>query len=277
MATRISVPTRRSDTEPLAPFLNVLRAEWTKLTTHRNTFVLLIVATIVSIGTTALSNWSIGYVWDDMTAADQASIQPLDISMLGMFFAGILMVVISANVVTNEYSSGMINQSMTVTPRRSWIVLAKMLIVNAFLLVPTFVLTYASVWVGQLVLAAYDVPTADVFGSDFGFLAAVSLSGIYYPILTVALAFLFRSSATTISVVLMMMFFPAMFGGIFPRSVQENVLAFLPGNALDAVVFGHRSDSAQYLDQPLAAVVAFAWVVLITGLAIWQVNRRDVG
>lgn len=268
----------RSNAEPLKPFMNVVRSEWTKLITHRASHILLLVSAVVAIGITALLMWGIGVSWDQMTAADQEAFAPLDTSMVGLFFSGILSLVIAANAVANEYSSGMIRQTFTVTSDRKQVVLAKMAVLTGYLFIPTLVITFATIWVGQLVFGAYDIPTADVFGSDFGILFWMSVSGIFYPILTVGIAFLMRSSASTLALVVLSMFFPALFGGMLPRSIQENVLAYLPGNAVDALVFGGRNpDYAQYLDRPLAAVVTVLWLVGVAGFAIWTVNRRDVG
>lgn len=278
MAAQMTTTSATARVEPLRPFMNVVRSEWTKLTTHRTSHLLILIAAIVSIGVNALVMWGLGFSWTEMSAADQASIDPLEASLVGVFLAGIISLVIAASAVTNEYSSGMIRQTMTVTPDRKLVVLAKMAVVTGYLLAPLFVITFASIWVGQLVLGAYDVPTADVFGGDFGIVFWLAISGLFYPIITVGIAFLMRSSAATIALVMLTMFFPAMFGGLLPRSIQENVLAFLPGNAVDAWVMGHRNpDYAQYLDRPLAAVVTVLWAIGIAGVAIWGVNRRDVG
>lgn len=268
----------RNQGEPFKPFMNVVQSEWTKLITHRNSHILLLVSAILAVSITALLMWGIGISWDQMTDADRAAFLPLETSMVGLFFSGILSLVIAAGVVTNEYSSGMIRQTMTVTSDRKLVVLAKMAVVSAYLLIPTLIITFATVQVGQMVFSAYDIPTADVFGSDFRMLFWMGLSGVIYPILTVGVGFLMRSAASTIAIVMLTMFFPAMFGGMLPRSIQENVLAFLPGNAIDAWVMGHlHEEYAQYLDRPLAAVVTIVWVILIAGLAIWNLNRRDVG
>lgn len=157
-------------------------------------------------------------------------------------------------------------------------IFAKIAVVVGYLLIPTVVITFATMQLGQTIFDAYDVPTADVFGSDFGVIFWMAISGMFYPILTIGLGFLMRSAASTIAIIMLTMFFPAMFGGMFPRSIQENVLSFLPGNAIDAWVMGHLNpDYAQYLDRPLAAFVAVAWLIGVTGFAIWSVNRRDVG
>lgn len=264
--------------EPLEPLMNVVSSEWTKLITHRNSHMLLMVAAILSIGVAALFAWGAGFSWNEWSEADRAVFEPLQSSMLGVFFAGIISLVIAANVVTNEYSSGMIRQTFTVTPIRWQVILAKMVVATGFLIAPLMALTFASLWIAQVILGNYDVSTAEVFGSDFGTSFWLGLSGLYYPMLTVAIAFLLRSSAATIAVVMVTMFFPALFGGLFPRVVQERVLSLLPGNAIDATVMGHLSpDYPQYLDRPWAAIVAAAWLVGLTGLAIWNVNRRDVG
>lgn len=264
--------------EPLKPLMNVVRSEWTKLITSRNSHMMLLLAAVLSVGASALFAWGAGFSWNEWSEADQASFEPLGSSMIGVFFAGIISLVIAANVVTNEYSSGMIRQTFTVTPIRWQVVLAKMIVATAFLIVPLIVFTYASLWLAQVILGSYDVPTADIFGSDFNTVFLLAISGLYYPVLTVAIGFLLRSSAATIAVVMVTMFFPALFGGLFPRVVQERVLSLLPGNAIDSLAMSHLNpDYAQYLDRPWAALVAFAWLVGLTGLAIWNANRRDVG
>ena len=258
--------------------MNVVWSEWTKLITHRNSHMMLLVAAILSIGVAALFAWATGFSWQEWPASEQEALDPLQSSLLGVFFAGIFSLIIAANLVTNEYSSGMIRQTFTVTPNRWQVVLAKMVVATGYLFAPLMVLTFASLWVAQVILGNYDVPTADIFGGDFRTVFWLGLSGLYYPVLTVAIAFLLRSSAATIAVVMMTMFFPTMFGGLFPRTVQEQVLSLLPGNAIDAVVIGHLSpDYAQYLDRPWAALVAAVWLIGLAGFAIWNVNRRDVG
>lgn len=279
MATLTSTmpSTTRSSSEP-GSIRNTLRSEWTKTLSHRNSRTLLIVAAILSIGITALLMWGTGYSWSEWTETDKAMFDPLQTSLVGVFFAGILSLVIAANLVTNEYASGMIRLTMTITPNRTRVVLTKMIVIGAFLVLPLMLITFATIWIGQVVLGLYDMPTAHVFGEDFGVTFWLGLSGLYYPMLTVAAGFILRSAAATISAMVLTMFFPSMFGGLFPTMVQERVLSLLPGNAIDALVLGHLNpDNRMYLDRPWAALVAIAWLVGLTALAIRLVNRRDVG
>lgn len=264
--------------ENVAPFRATFASEWAKLVGLRATWILLAMAAILSIGVTALLTWAIGWSWNEWTEADKAVFDPVMTSFAGLLFAGILGIVISVNLVTKEYASGMIRLTMQVTPNRTRVLLAKIAAVTLFLLVPMVVITFATIQAGQWVLGAYDVPTSSVFeGETFWMLLATGVSGLFYPIMAVAIAFILRTSAATITTLLVVMFLPALFGGAFPRTIQENVLAWLPGSAIDALTMGHLDpDYPMYLDKPYAAVAVVAWMVGLLVLSSRILNRRDV-
>ncbi len=199
-------------------------------------------------------------------------------SFSGTMLSGILGIVIGVQLVTNEYASGMIRQTMTTTPNRTRVLLAKASVIAGFLVIPIVLITFGTVWVGQLVFGAYDVPTASVLEREnFLTLLAISVSGVFYPVFGVALGFILRSAAGAITTILALMFVPSMFGTLFPQRIQENVLAWLPGNVIDALVMGHWFENEpMYLDQPVAAVGVVAWLVIVIGGAAWLLERRDV-
>jgi hypothetical protein len=89
------------------------------------------------------------------------------------------------------------------------------------------------------------------------------------------LAFLFRSIATPITLVLAVFFAPSMFGALFPNWWQENVLSLLPSSAADSISLGHIVDSDMYLDPAVAGVVVVAWLVVVIGAAYLTLTRRD--
>src|SRR5690606_41864012 len=103
------------------------------------------------------------------------------------------------------------------------------------------------------------------------------LSGVLLRVMAVPVAFIVRASAASITTLLAMMVMPALFGGMFPRSVQENVLAWLPGPAIDAWTIGHLDPGyPMYLDRPLAVVATVGWVIGLTVVSARLLNRRDV-
>jgi ABC-2 type transport system permease protein len=273
------IPSRTLDAPtPAIPFTATLASEWTKLVTVRSTWITLALSLVVSTGITALVAWATGWSWSDRSASEQAEFDPILSSLAGSIFGGILFVVLGVNLVATEYASGMIRQTMTVTPRRGRVLLAKVFIVTAVAMVAGVIVNVASFLAGQAVFAAYDVPTASLSDGDAfrSVVLGMAVTSPVLPILGICMAFLFRSAAIAITVVLAIVFMPSFFGPLIPRRWQEDVLAFLPGNASNSVATGNLSDSPMYLDPWLAAVVLAVWMVVFIGGTHIMLNRRDV-
>lgn len=89
----------------MTPFSVTLRSEWTKLASLRGTWVKLAMAFVLSVGLTALLALIVGATWDDASAADRASHDPVGIGLFGSLFSMIVFAVIGATAVTSEYGS----------------------------------------------------------------------------------------------------------------------------------------------------------------------------
>ena len=72
-----------------------------------------------------------------------------------------------------------------------------------------------------------------------------------------------------------LIFGPGIFGGILPSSLQENILAYLPGNASDSLM-REAKDTITYIEPPLAALVMIAWLVAFFAVTAFLMSRRDV-
>lgn len=279
MSSSTMTPSRPVDGPmPAIPFTATLASEWTKLVTVRSTWITLALSLVVSTGITALVSWATGWSWGDLSSSDQAEFDPILSSLIGSIFGVILFIVLGVNLVASEYSSGMIRQTMTVTPRRGRVLLAKVIVVSAVAVVAGVVVNVATFLAGQAVFAAYDVPTASLTDGDAfrSVVLGIGLTSPVLPILGICMAFLFRSAAIAITVVLAIIFMPSFFGPLIPRRGQEDVLAFLPGNASNSIATGNLNDSPMYLDPWLAAVVLVGWMVIFIGGTHIMLNRRDV-
>ncbi len=279
MSSATMTPSRSFDApKPGIPFIATLASEWTKLVTVRSTWITLALSLVVSTGITALVSWATGWAWSDLSASDQADFDPILSSLAGSMFGAILFVVLGVNLVASEYASGMIRQTMTVTPRRGRVLLAKVLVVGAVAIVAGIIVNVATFLAGQAVFAAYDVPTASLSDGDAfrSVVLGMAVTSLVLPILGISMAFLFRSAAIAITVVLAIIFMPSFFGPLIPRRWQEDVLAFLPGNASNSIATGNLDDSPMYLDPWLAAVVLAVWMVVFIGGTHIMLNRRDV-
>jgi ABC-2 type transport system permease protein len=266
-------PTRQ---RPTVGFGATLASEWTKMISTRSSYIMLGIAFLVAVGMTALVSLAVGSTYDDWTAADRASFEPISFSLAGMAFGSILLMVLGVNLVASEYSSGMIRTTLAVTPQRGRLLAAKVVLISVVTMVVTFIITALSMLVGMTVLGSYDMPTVSLTDSDaLRTIVAITLTSPLFPLIGATLAFLFRSIATPITLVLAVFFAPSMFGALFPNWWQENVLSLLPSSAADSISLGHIVDSDMYLDPAVAGVVVVAWLVVVIGAAYLTLTRRD--
>jgi ABC-2 type transport system permease protein len=261
---------------PTVGFGATLASEWTKMISTRSTYIMLGIALVLAVGMTALVSLAVGSTFDDWNAADRASFEPISFSLAGMAFGSILLMVLGVNLVASEYSSGMIRTTLALTPQRGRLLAAKVVLISVVTMVATFIITLLSLGVGMMVLGSYDMPTVSLMDSDaLRTIVAITLTSPLFPLIGATLAFLFRSIATPITLVLAIFFAPAMFGPLFPSWWQENVLSLLPSSVADSISLGHIVDSDLYLDPAVAAVVVVAWLVIVIGAAYVTLTRRD--
>jgi ABC-2 type transport system permease protein len=145
-------------------------------------------------------------------------------------------------------------------------------------LVLAAIIFIATFQAGQMVFAAYDLPTASLTDADArrAMIGLVATAPVF-PIIGVVAAFVLRSAAGAITLVLALLFVPGMFGALLPRRWQEDVLAYLPGSLADSVAMHHLdADNPLYADPTLAAVLLVVWIVVLIGGTWYLLNRRDV-
>ena len=260
-------------------FTNALVSELTKLRSVRSTYIQALLTVVLGIGMTALIALAIGSTWDEVSVEERATFDPVNVSSFGSIFALIVLVVLGVMFVSSEYTSGMIRLTLTTTPRRLRVLAAKSLIIIAVVLVLGVIVSVGSFYAGQAVLGSYEgVPTASL--SDEG--AVRSVVGVWllmpvFPLLGAAAAFVLRSTASTITAILGLIFVPAIFGGIFPDSIQENVIKFLPSFAIDSVTTTDPGgDSLTRLNEGAALAVIAAWLFVFFFAAYVSLMRRDV-
>ena len=260
----------------MTPFSVTLRSEWTKLASLRGTTIKLAVAFVLSVGLTALIALIIGVTWDDASAAERASHDPVGIGLFGSLFSAIVFAVLGATAVTSEYGSGMIRMTLTATPRRGRVLAAKAAAVAALTLVAGLVTATATFLVAQAVLGSYGAPTASFASADA--LRVVFGDGVLTPVLpviAVALGFATRSTAGAVTSVLAVVFVPWILAGVLPAWWQDNVLGYVPGAAAEAITSGHLEGSTATLAPGVAALVLAGWLVVFLGAGWLALERRD--
>lgn len=253
-----------------------LRSEWTKLTALRSTWIIVALAVALSVTLSALLALVIGLTWDDASPSERADFDPISTPLIGALLSGILFTVLAVRAVTAEYSSGMMRLTLTATPRRDRVLVAKVCAVSAVTAAGTAVAVLCMFLVGQAIFAAYDLRTASLGSGDALrlVLGTIALTPVDAAI-AIALAFLLRSTAGAITTVLGMTFAPVIFGGLLPQWVEDNILDYLPVAASGSITSGHLEDASSYIAPGVAVVVLALWVAAFVGSARVALVRRD--
>ncbi len=258
-------------------FFSQLSAEWTKIRSVRAFYIQVGLALLLSVGMSALICLAIGSSWDQLSPNEQADFDPVFTSFFGMAFSGIVLTVTGVSLVSSEYTSGMIRLTMAITPSRARVLASKAVIIAIVSWTVGLLVTLGSFYVGQAVLASYEgIPTTSLGVSDTQrAVIAAWLTAPLFPLIGAALGAILRSTASAITASMGLIFAPAIFGGLLPRFWQENLLAYLPGNASDTLL---RSDSdyLTYLEPAVAILVILGWIVAFFAVAYILMVRRDV-
>ena len=256
-----------------SPIVRTLRAEWTKLITLRSTRIMLGLGIGLSIAATALGCLAMGNAFDEWPA----DFDPYTFSMVGNAFALIIYSVFGVVTITREYSSGMIQVTLSALPGRGGVLFAKMLLVALITFVLGLATTFGMFLVGQAALGAAGLPGASLADRD-ALRLVIGLGAVmpFVPVVGVALGVLLRSTAAAITATLGLLWLPLILAEMLPPWWQENVISLLPGTALDSFTISHVIDSPTYLDPWAGVVVALVWLAGFLGAAWLVFARRDV-
>jgi ABC-2 type transport system permease protein len=255
-----------------ARFANTLAAEWAKLASLRSTYLILGLGLVLSIGTTALVTLALGSTQEDWSA----DFSPVTTSMVGNIWALIVSAVFGVLVMSREYSGGLIRLTLSATPRRGRVLAAKLILVSGITLLFGLLTTVGMFLVGQAILGAYGMPTTDLGNADARQMV-LGLGAVmpFFPIVGLALAVIFRSTAGAITAVLGLLWLPEIFGNFLPAWWQEHILSLLPSNAMDSFTLAHIEPSATDVDPLVGAVITGVWIVAAVGAAYLTLLRRD--
>lgn len=253
-----------------------VRSEWTKLWSAKGPKRNLFLGTVLGIGLSALLALAVGATFSEWSTTDQADFDSVLFALSGAMLTAIFFVAVGVRQVTAEYGSDMMRLTLTVTPRRDRVLWAKALVVSAATWAFGAVAMVGMIAASQAIFAAYDMETTGfTSGETWRTMALVVLFIPAYPLLGVVLGVVTRSTASAVTIVLALVFAPAMFGGLFPAWWQENILSLFPGSVFDAVSIGHLTDSALYHSLSVAIPLSVAWIAGPLLAARWVLVRRD--
>ncbi|MFG3253066.1 ABC transporter permease subunit [Streptomyces sp. NPDC048172] len=249
----------------------VLRSEWTKVRSVRSTVWTLAIAVVVTVGLGALICVLTNNEFDDMSTRDQLTFDPTYVSFAGMGLGQLAMIAFGVLVVSAEYSTGMIRNSLGAVPQRGTFLLCKVIVVGLLVLVVGMVTSFVTFFLGQSLLGDHGASLG-----DDGVLRAVIGGGLYMTLIalfSVGIAFILRSPLLTFGILMPWFFLVANILGSV--SATKKVAQYLPDQAGTAVM----SVVPETLDRPygpwegLLIMVAWTVVALVAGYVV--LKRRD--
>ena len=279
--TTTSVNPARESAVPAAGrrggFVNLMRAEWTKIRSVRSTVWTLLIFIVVCVGLTALITWLTDSHWTGPQAASRDSSALSDpvgfILGSGVGLGQLAIAVLGVLVISTEYSTGVIRASLLAVPRRLPMLAAKAAVFAVLLIVVTEIMAFCSFFVGSAILHAH-VP---VSLGDSGVARAVAGAGLYLTVLglfAMAIGTMIRHTAGGISAAIGVVFVLPILSGLLPGNWGAHINAYLPEQA--GTLITHTQEQSGDLLSPWQGFgVLCLWTILLFALAAYLLQRRD--
>ncbi len=251
--------------------LDQMRSEWTKLMSVRSTVWSLGTMFIIGIGVSAIAGAETTSHWN--STPYHFGFDPTSLSLTGAFLAQLIIGVLGVMVMSAEYGSGTIRATLSATPRRPGVLVAKAAVFGFVAFVVSTATVFLSFFVGQALLrspavhATLSTPGAlrEILGTDV-FLFLVALFAL-------SLATLIRHTAGAISVfVAILLVVPTVLRAL-PHQWYLDAIRFMPSN-IGVRVLSHgvpRSSFAPWTG--LLVMASYVAVLLVVGGAF--MDRRD--
>ncbi|HUD35350.1 MAG TPA: ABC transporter permease [Streptosporangiaceae bacterium] len=217
-----------------------LQAEWTKARTAPGTFWLLLAGAGLTV--------ALGLLADAATRCQAAAcaIDPAKTALIGVYLGQAVIVIAGVSAIGGEYGNRMILTTLTATPRRSIVLLAKAVILAGLVAVTGVVAVGGSLLAGRLILPGHGIGPARglpplSLGDDAVLRAAIGtvLYLVLIALLSLGTAATTRDTATATGTVLALLYlFPiiaAVAGAQAGRHVQQ-VGPMTAGLAIQATI-----------------------------------------
>jgi len=211
--------------------LRLVRSEWTKLWSLRSTRWSLLVAFVAQAGLPVLFAAVKMSRWGQMSPADRASLNSIDIAGAGWRLSQLAIGVLGVLVISGEYSTGMIRSSLMAAPKRLPVLWAKLGVFAAVTFVTMLIATFISFFGVQAVVSQHHIQHTL---SDAGALRVVFGAALFLTVLgtlCTGLGTLLRNTAGGIAAfVFLILVLPGLVE-ILPTPLNDQVNEYLPSTA----------------------------------------------
>ncbi|CAL9565318.1 ABC transporter permease [Streptomyces sp. enrichment culture] len=249
----------------------VLTSEWTKIRSVRSTVWTLAAAVLVTIGLGALICAVTASTFDDLSPTSRTTFDATYTSFAGMGIGQLAMIAFGVLVVSAEYSTGMIRNSLAAVPQRETFLWCKVLVAGPLVLIVGMITSFGTFFLGQALLGPHGVGIGDP-----GVLRAVFGGGLYMALIAlfaIGITFVLRSPLLAFAILMPWFFLVSNILGTVEAT--KKVGQYLPDQAGTTVI----SVVPDTLDRPygpwegLLILVGWTAAALIAGLIV--LKKRD--
>jgi ABC-type transport system involved in multi-copper enzyme maturation permease subunit len=240
---------------------HVARSEMAKVLTLRSTAITLGLTVVACLLVTGLVTHA---QLHHLTPGYYNGFDPTQQSLTGMITVALAGGVFGALLITGEYSSGTIRNTLAATPKRPVLLATKMSVTAALMVVFCELLSFVSFFLGNAILSG-GAPSATL--ASPGAARAVVLTGLFIALLALmsfGFGLVFRHTAAAIAAFAGVVFvLPLVMHGISQRDVR-----YLPTNILTNSVMAtvHQGPGGPF--GPVSPVVGLLLMVLYTAIAL---------
>jgi ABC-type transport system involved in multi-copper enzyme maturation permease subunit len=254
--------------------LDTMRSEWTKLKTLRSTPWTLAIAVVLVIGLSALLAFIIAA--NESSELKHGNLpDPLQTIQSGWSIGFLAFMVLGVLTVSNEYSSGLIGVTLLATPKRSRVLIAKVIVFSVSMFVIAEIMSFINFFIGHAIISAYPA-YPNVSLSTHLVLRAVIGMGIYVTLVGLlglsAGALLRHTAGAIVACVAFIFILPGLLSAL-PDSWSNPIGEYWPteaGRRIILLTHGPNTLSAWSGTADLAVFVA----ILLT-LACYILSKRD--
>jgi ABC-type transport system involved in multi-copper enzyme maturation permease subunit len=279
--TTVTPPSAAASPTPSAPVApsrrtvvrSNMRAEWTKLRTVRSTVWTLGITIVIMIGLGVLFTALEVARWDQRSIKDIATFDPLLYSFAGINLAQLSVGVLGVLVMTSEYTSGLMTETLTATPQRKLLLAAKVATFTAVIGVVGLFACFASFLTGQAILG----PThGGVSLTDPSVLRAVlgaALFLVMIGVIAIGVGAAIRRTAGAVAILFAVLLVLPGLVMLLPSPWNDEVTKYLPGAAGEAMA---AVTTFPNILGPLAGLLVMcAYTVAALTIGALALTRRD--
>jgi ABC-2 type transport system permease protein len=237
-------------------FPRIVRAEWTKLSALRSTWIVLLSVVVLTIGVAG-------------AAGRHAHTARLGDTFLGVDLFSLLLGVFGILMITGEYGSGLIRATFAAVPRRVPVLAAKAVVLLLVALPVMAVAATGALFANRLLAGGAPVEPGALRTTIGATVAPIGLA-----LLGLGLGALVRHTAAAIAAyVLSMLVLPALLQAVLSDRLGEQVVRYVPVAAAQGLYA--VNNPFRMLSPGLAALVLLAWAAAALTAGALTLWRRD--